>query len=366
MAGMTQNRPILVALPLDQETREILHAAIEIAKRTEAPLLPVHALGWRPMETDAGLITRMRADAESIAAHLEMAREEGVTVLDTVIARERPEDLVIETAHETGAQMIVTGGGGPATVRRWVVGSVAEKIVRHAMVPVWIARGEPPVRGSILCPVDLSPQSRIGVTAARRMARLFDAKLIVLTVIPEKGRGYLDKAELTSRLEDDEPKALAQVETFLEAQDFTGVDLEVRITIGKPAARIVEASESCGLLVIASRGFDLLKPGSLGSVTERALRYSRCAALTIRDLDQGRERRERSLLRVADLHRKAMGLLEAGEAEKALPLLQMAAGRAPANAVLQEALAAALDAVGREVEAESRRNLARIIRESFQ
>ncbi len=363
---MTHPRPIVVALPLDHETREILHAATELAKRTEAPILPVHALGWRPMETDAGLIERMTADAEQIGAHLQAVYEAGVTVLDTVIARDRPEDLVIETAHASGAQLIVTGGGGPATVRRWVVGSVAERIVRHAMVPVWIARGEPPIDGRVLCPVDLSPQSRVGVTAAMRMARLFDAKLIVLSVIPEKGHGYLDKAELASRLDEDEPKALAQVEAFLAAQDFTGIDLEVRVTIGKPASRIVEASEDCNLLVIASRGFDLLKPGSLGSVTERALRYSRCAALTIRDLDEGRERRERSLLRIADLHRKAMVLLEAGEADKALPLLQMAAGRAPANAVLQEALAAALDGVGRDAEADSRRNLARIIRENFQ
>ena len=131
------------------------------------------------------------------------------------------------------------------------------------------------------------------------------------------------------------------------------------------AFQIVEASKNCGLLVIASRGFDLLKPGSLGTVTERSLRYSRCAALTIRDLDTGREQRERALIRIADLHRKAMALLAAGEADKALPLLQMAAGRAPANAVMQESLAAALDAVGREVEAESRRRLAQMIRESF-
>ncbi len=363
---MSTQRPIVVALPLDHETDDILVAASELARRLDAAILPVHALGWKPLEGDAALRSRTRSEAEAVETHLGPLREVGVEILAAVVERDAPDELVMRVAGEAGAQMIVTGGGGPVTVRRWVIGSTAEKIVRHASVPVWVARGVLPIAGQILCPVDLSPQSRVGLTAAARMARLFGAKLVVLSVIPETDHGFLGEEELTTRLDRDEARAQAQVEAFLAATDTSGVDLEVRVTIGTPSSRIVEASQEAGLIVIGSREFDMLKPGALGTVTERALRFSRCSALTIRDTDAGRERRERSLMRLAELTRKANALLDAGDAERALPLLQMAASRAPANATIQEALARALAAVGRDVEADGRRKLAQLIRESFQ
>ncbi|MCA9604598.1 MAG: universal stress protein [Myxococcales bacterium] len=363
---MSTNRPIVVALPLDAQTDDILNAAGELAARIAAPIVPVHALAWKPLESDAALATRTADESVEVEAHIAPLREIGTEILPAVIEREVPDELVMRVAHEVGAQLIVTGGGGPMTVRRWVIGSVAEKIVRHAHVPVWVARGALPIRGQILCPVDLSPQSRVGLTAATRMARLFDAKLVVLSVLPEEDHGWLGEEELMHRLDSDEERARVQVEEFLAATDTSGVDLEVRITIGKPSTRIVEASQDASLIVIGSREFDMLKPGALGTVTERALRFSRCSAMTIRDTDAGRERRERSLMRIAELTRKANALLAAGDPQRALPLLQMAASRAPANAAVQEALAAALEGVGREEEAEGRRKLARMIRDSFQ
>jgi len=363
---MTDTRPVLVALPLDHETDDILATASELSLRLKAPVVPVHALGWRPLESDVALHERVESTRAELETHLAALREIRVPIEEPVLERQRPDLLVVEEAQRSGAQMIVTGGGGPITVRRWVLGSVAESIVRQAFVPVWLARGVVPANGTIVCPVDLSPQSRIGLMAAIRMARVFDARLRVISVIEEERQAFLDAEELSVRLESDEAKAQAQVEAFLEAHDLAGVDVDVKITIGKPADRIVEATEDASLLVIASRGFDLLRPGTIGTVTERALRFSRCSALTVRDSDSSRDRRERSVQRIAQLHHRAKELLAEGKPGEALPLLQMAAGRAPANAAVQDSLALALDAVGRDVEAQGRRKLAAMIRDGFQ
>jgi len=363
---MTDTRPVLVALPLDHETDDILATASELGRRLSAPVVPVHGLGWRPLESPTALQERLEAERAEVERHLAPLREIRVAIEEPVVERQRPDLLVVEQAQHQDAQMIVTGGGGPVTVRRWVLGSMAEAIVRQALVPVWIARGVTPTDGTVLCPVDLSPQSRVGLTAAIRMARLFDARLRVISVIEEDRRTFIDADELAERLDSDEVRAQQQVETFLEAHDLAGIDVDVQITIGKPADRIVEASDDASLLVIASRGFDLLRPGTLGTVTERALRFSRCSALTVRDADSERDRRERSIQRIAQLHHRAKELLAEGNANEALPLLQMAAGRAPANAAVQDSLAQALDAVGRDVEAEARRKLAAMIRDGFQ
>ena len=362
---MTDTRPLLVAMPLDHETVDVLRAASEIAQRMGAPIAPVHALSWRPVESDAALEERIGACREELLAHLETTQSEGVTVLEPVISRTHPGELAVETAQSINAQMIVTGGGGPATVRRWVVGSVAERIVRNALVPVWVARGALPIGRPLLCPVDLSPQSRLGFTLALRIARLFETDLTVLSVISGDG-GYLSASELDRRLEREDAKATQQVEEFLNAHDLAGVKVTTRVTIGRPSECIIEASKEAALMVIGSRGFDLLNPGSLGSVTERALRFSRCTALTIRDIDRGRDRWEKALQRVAALKTKADALLAEGDAMSAIPLLQLAADRAPVNAAVQESLARALEGVGRGVEAESRRQLAELIRASFE
>lgn len=361
---MSHTRPIVVALPLDHETDDILNSAGELSRRLGAPIIPVHALGWRP-ETESGRVSRTASELDEVETHLAPLRDIGVELYEPVVERDAPDELVMSVANEANAQLIITGGGGPVTVRRWVIGSMAEKIVRHAVIPVWVARGVLPVRGKILCPIDLSPQSRVGLTAAIRMARLFEARLVALSVISETDHGYIGEDELMIRLDRDEARAQVQVEEFLDASDTSGIEIDVRVTIGAPADRIVEASEEAGLIVIGSRGFDMLKPGAIGTVTERALRFSRCSALTIRDSDEGRDRRERSLQRVAELTRKAAAMLEAGDPAKALPLLQMAASRAPANAAVQESLARALDGVGRTEEADGRRKLAQMIRDSF-
>jgi nucleotide-binding universal stress UspA family protein len=363
---MASEPPIVLALALDAEAHDVTRAAAELAKRTDSAIAPVHALGWRPLESDEALGRRISQTREKVMAHLAPFMDESVEVLEPVIARARPAELVVETASSLGAQMIVTGGGGPATVRRWVVGSNAERIVRSAPVPVFIARGVPLQRTApVLCPIDLSPQSRIGLSAAIRMARLFECPLVTITVIPEDEHGWLSAADLEHELEREENAASEQVGKFIRATDFGDVDVSNKVVVGHPAQRIVEESQDAWLLVIASRAFTDLVPGNLGGVTERVLRFSRCSALTLRDSDPARDEREASVRKLADLKERADRHVASGAPDRALPLLQLAVGRAPANAALQEALADVLEAVGRADEAESRRNLAKVIRTSF-
>lgn len=358
------DRPILVAIALDHESDDVLRIAADICDRTDAPMLPVHAIPRWPLESDARAEERIATARAALLTHLATPASAGITVLEPVIQRGAPAEVTVEAAQRANAQMIVTGGGGPATIRRWVLGSTAEAICGQALVPVWMARGGAPVGRPILCPTNLSPQSRVGFTLALRLARLFQSKLIVLTVLEEHGTLVGAKA-LAERTAEQEATGRKQLETFLNAHDLEGVEVEQRVVIGPPAQRIVEAAEEAALLVIGSRGFGLLRPTALGGITEKAIRFSRASVCTVRDPDPAREKRERSLRQLAKLKTKADALMAEGNATEALPLLQLAAARAPANAALQDALAQALAALGRLEEAEARRHLAKIIRESF-
>lgn len=345
---MASTRPVLVALPLDHETPDIVATVTELARRLEAPIVVVHAIPSPRLETE----TRSKLEP-----HLAPLRDAGVEIEDVVVAIGHPAKEAIAAASRFAAQMIVTGGGRPATVRRWVVGSVAEAVVRGSSVPVWVARGKPPAGRPLLCPVDLSAESKIGLDAAIRMARLFQLPLSLITVVSE------DSAQ--RELAKDEAAARQQVEALLADYDVAGLDVSVNVVTGDPAERIVDAADEAGLLVIASRGYDPLVREWLGPVTTRALRHSLCSALTIRHVGEGHDERVRAITRLADLYQQARELLaeDVDVGSKALPMLESLAEQAPTNAAIQEALAIALERVGRSVEATSRHELAALIRD---
>ena len=358
--------PLLVSLAFDSDTQDVVETAQALAPRMDAPIVPFHALGWRPMETRAHLRQRVDETVDRLRAHFAPALDHGVDVREPVVEQGAPHELAVEYAQHLAAQMIVTGGGGPPSVRRWVLGSTAERVVRGAHAPVFVARGALPRNPRpVLCPIDLSPHSRSGLLAAVRMARLFECPLVTLTVIPEEDGAWLSLEDLEHAVSREEHTAEEQVAAFVATVDVGDIEVEHRVVVGEPGERIVEASSDAWLMVLASRSFEDLLPTALGGVTERALRLSRCSALTLRESAAAAERREEAIRRLASLKLKADKHLAAGEPERALPLLQLAVSRASANPLLQERLADALEALGRTDEAAGRRDLAKLIREQF-
>lgn len=340
--------PLIVALPLDHETEDILTVATELGRRLERALVVVHALSERRLESERSLAEREARAREALAPHLARLRGAGLEVRAEVV-RESPAELVLETVQRLGAELIVMGGGRPATVRRWLVGSVAEAVVRRAAVPVWVARGPSPVGRPMLAPVDLSPQSELGLAAAVRMARLMESPLRVMTVLAPDGERTVEHGR-------------ADVEALLARQAITAIDLEVLVETGTPAERIVDAAGDAGTVVVGSRGFDPLVPEWLGPVTTRALRHGPCHLLAIREVDVDFERRSAAVGQLADAYAAAWRLIQDDQAAEALPLIESAAERAPANATIQEAYAIALEKVGRAVEARGRHEVAEMIR----
>jgi nucleotide-binding universal stress UspA family protein len=67
------------------------------------------------------------------------AREEGI-VVQTHAREGDPADAILNVAEETGASVIVVGNKGMTGARRFLLGSVPNKISHHAPCSVYIAR----------------------------------------------------------------------------------------------------------------------------------------------------------------------------------------------------------------------------------
>ncbi|MFO0685362.1 MAG: universal stress protein [Sandaracinus sp.] len=356
--------PLLVGLALDDTLPEVAAAAVEVARRLDAPLVPVHAIAPAlfpnvPRAPELGV-----AAAESILAALRAAPgADGVRIEAPVIAESRAAPWLLLTADRTGAQMVVVGGGHGATVGGWLLGTVADRVVRSARCPVLVVRGGLPGPGRpIVCPVDLTPHSHLGLEEALRMARRLEAPLEVLSVVPRPARTS-SVAALEAEATVLEETTRAELELLLRAHDTRDVALTVRVVAGDAASEILEASSRASLVVLASRTFDMLVPASVGDVASRVLRESRCSVLAVRDLDPDVEARTRLIAHVVALRDQSREAVGRGDLVGAERTLRVAQALLPGHAALHDDLAAVLDRAGRSEDAARQRDAARILRE---
>lgn len=360
---MDIRQPVVLALPLDETTADLVDAGARLARALETQLVTVHATSRGP--------ARKAFREEEIAHARERLREwlaapagQGLPIAEPVIEAEDPALLVLRVAQLTGAQMIVAGHGRGTTVQEWLLGSVVDRLAREAHCPVFIARGTMPGPGkAIACAVDGSPHSRTGLFAAIRMARLFSAPLRVITAIHALHSVRMRADQLDAKVGEMEATARTETEELLGSVDTSGLEVSIDVQAGRPARVILDASRDAHLLVIASRSFDHLVPMSTTDTTERVVRHSRCSVLAVRDDAPDHEARERALHHVVELRAAARARRERGDHAGAVDALRVATTLAPAHAGLEDELADALDAAGKAAEAGHHREVAAMIRD---
>lgn len=124
-------------------TAHVTLQAIDLAKQYDATIHAVHVIDSdvTSLLTDAGkdknqLEQRGEMAVESVER---LASEHGVTV-ETTVLDGSPSSKILNHAEEIDADIIVAGTHGRSGVKRQVLGSVAERLVRHAEMPVMTVR----------------------------------------------------------------------------------------------------------------------------------------------------------------------------------------------------------------------------------
>jgi nucleotide-binding universal stress UspA family protein len=142
-----------VLLPTDgSATAEgAVEHAVDLADRHGARLHAVFVVDLGRPNVGPGTVSGLRevVDAvreegdEATAAVAERAREAGVEATAAVVEHERPPDAILRYARTNGADAIVMGTQGRSGLQRWLVGSVAERVVRSSPVPVMLVPPDP-------------------------------------------------------------------------------------------------------------------------------------------------------------------------------------------------------------------------------
>ena len=138
---------ILCGIDFSEQSARALRLASDLARRFGDELALVHAeepfplfaTGAAPVAAD--LLSNARAqEHERLVQWAAGPLDAGIAVEHRVISGFADETLVA-VAHDIGARVIVVGSHGRRGVRRWILGSVAERVLRTADRPVVVVRG---------------------------------------------------------------------------------------------------------------------------------------------------------------------------------------------------------------------------------
>jgi nucleotide-binding universal stress UspA family protein len=139
---------ILLATDGSAEAQLAARTAADLAQRTDSDLhvltvgagVPISAT-TSPAHFEDVLRENRRQAQEVLKQEAKRIEESGATVNQTHLKEGRAEEEIVERAEELGAGLIVMGSRGHSRLRRALMGSVSDAVVRHAHCPVTIVRG---------------------------------------------------------------------------------------------------------------------------------------------------------------------------------------------------------------------------------
>lgn len=286
---MLDIRRILFPTDFSECAQGALPHAIRFAELHEAHLHLLHVLVLH--ETSAIETVEPFPGEESARDTLESTAREpnGRRVTHDVTRAIAAAPAILDYADAHDVDLIVIGSHGRRGIRRLLLGSVAEEVLREARCPVLIVReeSEPSTRMEvkrILVPVDFSKQTALALGYAYELADTFDASLDLLHVIevptyPDFYVPFSASLETAGVTRD----ARGRLEALAEPLRSTR-EVRTHVQAGRTATEVTDFAEGGGhdLIVLPSHGYSGLERVLLGSVAEGVLRRTPCPVLTVK------------------------------------------------------------------------------------
>lgn len=216
--------------------------------------------------------------------------------VSTFVAAGDAASEIAAIAEREGADLIAMATRGRSGMVRGLLGSVADRVLHIARVPVLIVRPETaPKRGepvapiqNLIVPVDGSEMSEAALTYATPLARGFGAALHLTRSVRYPGvysadvtYGYQSGEVFNMKeMEDQAETYLRSLSDRLKAE---GIEVQHAIGRGHPRTHIVELATNLAdaVVVMCTRGASGMPRWVMGSVADSVLRTAAAPTLVI-------------------------------------------------------------------------------------
>ncbi len=243
-------------------------------------------IDWTEIAESAAQTQKRLEEAERFLDEVRLGLEDsGVTVEASTSAGDPP-IRITEAATSSGADLIAMSCNGWTGLASGMVGSVAERLLYTATVPILIFKPnandgrESAVStiSSIIVGLDGSKLAEQAISHAASLSKSLKAGITLASATAASTR-FEDEA-VVEQLNEPPRKYLSNVAAPLEKQ---GLDVSIYISGGTAARELLDLASKSEqpLLVVTTRGRSGFTRWSLGSVTDRVVRSANCPVLAI-------------------------------------------------------------------------------------
>lgn len=308
-AGMA-GANILCATDLTEHSRRAVDLGVATAKAFGARLDLVHVIDdvetWWPESPELESVAQ---EAREHTTRYETALQEQLrqeqqrciaagVECDAVVVRGRPWRLIPEVADERASFLIVIGAHGKGGERRVerndmterILGGTAERVIRTANRPVFVAMGEKPIADGLagtkwFVGTDFTESALAAVSWAKRaVARVGGELHVANVVIPAGGEDKPDEERTWRQVLRDQSKLEAgkKLIAYIEEHAPEAHHHQV-VSPDYPSHALCEAAEleEADVLVIGTQHHSILGRLLIGSTTTRCLRIAPVPVLLV-------------------------------------------------------------------------------------
>lgn len=284
---------ILCPTDFSPGSQHALRLAARLAKQDDAELVVAHS--WYVPPTafageqafSAEVLQDMADDAQrDLDAAVRDAGATGVKRISGKLLTGTPWAEIETLLAQGGFDLCVIGTHGRTGLARFLLGSVAEKVIRHSPCSVLAARPEGGLESfsHVLVPTDFSESAHLAVDLATKMVRAGGTiTLLHVLEVPVIYNGEMALDDIRRAVDKESADALSAETARL--RKLTSANITVASRIGYPGAQTLaalEADRSIDLVVMGSHGRTGIKRALLGSVAEKVVRHAHCPVLVAR------------------------------------------------------------------------------------
>jgi nucleotide-binding universal stress UspA family protein len=297
-----------ILVPLDGSPlgEQAISCAVTVGRGLSAELVLFHAISvpWgigKHLEgatvEGATLIARLEAEAEAYLRQVaEGVRQADLSVL-TVVERGPAAEAIVDYVEQTDIGQIIMATHGYSGIKRWTHGSVAERVLQAASVPVLMVRaqeqGTEALQQLMLCrrilvPLDGSVVAEQVLSPVRSLARAVGAEVLLLRVavdqpamMPGNDWGFLP---VEGEFAEEEQEAQAYLQRIAASLRGEGIQVSIATDIGPVADAIIDyaAANQIDLIGMCTHGRTGLARWAFGSVADKVLRAGSTPILLVR------------------------------------------------------------------------------------
>jgi nucleotide-binding universal stress UspA family protein len=299
---------MLLATDGSAEATRAARMAVVLAHRLGSKLHVVH-VGPMPEEyinprlsipePEFWEMMRERAEEETkprLNEQVQKIREAGGEVSGAHVRVGLPDAEIVELAEQLGAGLVVLGSRGLRPLKRALIGSVSDSVVRHAHGSVLVVRGNGRERdylpGRILLALDGSREAAAASRTAVEIANATGSELhILFALFTSETLPYpypYARERWEARVERAKHRAQEFVDEQAERIEAEGGRVkDAHLAFGKPDQEIVKLGEEldAGLIVVGSRGLGGVRRALMGSISGSVVRHAHGPVLVVRDED---------------------------------------------------------------------------------